>query len=194
MAVEPLIWIVRHGDTEWSLEGRHTSGTELDLTVTGEEEAKALGPLMRDVKPDLVMCSPRRRARRTAELAGLNRYEVVDDLQEWDYGDFEGRTTNDIHRELPGWTIWTGPWNGGETAGAVAARADRLVARLFDSGAERIVLVGHGHFSRVLAARWAGEDVVTGRWLEFGTGCWSELGWDRGTRVLIHWNVPVAAA
>jgi broad specificity phosphatase PhoE len=184
--------MVRHGETEWSRDGRHTGRTELDLTERGEEQARALAPLMREVNPELVFCSPRLRARRTAELAGLGSYEVVDDLQEWDYGDFEGRTTNDIHRELPAWTIWTGPWRGGETGSDVAGRADRLVSRLLSTDAERIVLVGHGHFSRVLAVRWVGEDVADGRWLEFDTACWSELGSDRGLRVLRHWNVPVA--
>jgi len=189
----PDVWLVRHGETEWSRDGRHTGRTDLPLTPAGEREAEALRPFLGGLRPDLVLCSPRARARRTAELAGLARYEVEEDLHEWDYGDFEGRTTADIQEELPGWSIWSGPWKGGETASDVERRADRLIARIVGSGAARVVLVGHGHFGRVFAARWVGEEVAAGRWLELGTAAWSLLGWDRGERVLRHWNVPVAS-
>ncbi len=185
------MWLVRHGQTPWSRDGRHTGRTDIELTGEGEEQAAALAPLAGRLDPDLVLCSPRCRARRTAELAGLASYEVTDDLQEWDYGDFEGRTTSDIRRDVPDWTIWEGPWPGGESASDVAARADRLIARVRDSGARRVVLVGHGHFSRVTAARWVGADVTVGQWLMLDTATWSELGWDRGTPVISHWNVAV---
>lgn len=186
----PLVWLLRHGQTEWSANGRHTGRTDVPLTAAGEDQARALAPLVASLKVDMVLCSPRQRARRTAELAGLAPFDVTDDLREWDYGDFEGRTTADIRREIPDWSIWTGPWAGGESAAQVAERADRLIARLRGSGASRVVLVGHGHFSRVTGARWVGAPVHAGRWLEFDTASWSRLGWDRGVPVLNHWNVP----
>lgn len=191
MTGAPRVWIVRHGETEWSRDGRHTGRTDVELTGVGEEQAKGLVPLLGDLQPDLVLCSPLRRAMRTAELAGASAFEVADGLQEWDYGELEGRTTSDIRSDLPGWTIWTGPWPGGENDSDVARRADRLIGRLLEGDAERVLLVGHGHFSRVLAARWVGEAVRAGQWLELDTAAWSELGWDRGIRVLRHWNVPV---
>lgn len=186
----PLVWLLRHGQTEWSRDGRHTSRTDLPLTPAGEDQARALAPAVSSFGVDLVLCSPRQRARATAQLAGLTDFEVTDDLQEWDYGDLEGRTTPDIRAELPGWSIWQGPWPDGETSAEVAARADRLIARVRGSGVSRVALVGHGHFSRVIGARWVGAPVAAGEWLEFDTASWSRLGWDRGTAVLDHWNVP----
>lgn len=188
---EPLVWLFRHGQTEWSRDGRHTGRTDLPLTEVGETQAAALGPTVSRIGVELVLCSPRVRARRTAELAGLVPYEVTDDLQEWDYGDFEGRTTPDIHSVVPGWSIWDGPWCAGETATDVTRRADRLIDRVRRCGAGRVALVGHGHFSRVTAARWVGTEAAAGRWLALDTATWSELGWDRGTPVVSHWNVPV---
>ena len=185
------MWLVRHGQTEWSRNGRHTGRTDIDLTEEGEVQAAALAPFVRKQDFDLILCSPRVRAQRTAEMAGLVPYEVTADLQEWDYGDFEGRTTPDIHQDLPTWSIWDGPWSGGETASEVTGRADRLIRRVRSAGAGTVALIGHGHFSRVIAARWVGTDVTAGRWLELDTATWSELGWDRGTPVISHWNVPV---
>jgi probable phosphoglycerate mutase len=143
------------------------------------------------VHADLVICSPRLRARRTAELAGLIPFEVNEDLREWDYGELEGLTAAEIQETYPGWTIWDGPWPGGETAADVAARADRLLKEIFDQGVESVALVGHGHFSRVLAARWVGEEVTVGRWLDLDTGTVSQLGWSKGIRVMRRWNEPV---
>ncbi|HET6964256.1 MAG TPA: histidine phosphatase family protein [Acidimicrobiales bacterium] len=188
----PLVWVVRHGQTEWSRDGRHTGRTDIALTPEGEDQARALVPVVASLDLDLVLCSPRQRARCTAELAGLVPFEVTDDLQEWDYGAFEGRTRADIQQELPNWSIWKGPWHGGETAADVADRADRLITRIRASGATRVALVGHGHFSRVTAARWVGAAVASGEWLEFDTASWSRLGWDRGVPVLAHWNVPAS--
>lgn len=187
---DPLVWLVRHGETEWSAAKRHTGRTDLHLTAAGEEQARALADWAAGVAPDLVLCSPLERARRTAALAGFGDCRVDPDLQEWDYGDLEGLTTPQIQERYPGWSIWTGPWPGGESAAEVTARADRLLARVRASGAGRVVLVGHGHFSRVTAARWVGETVAAGRWLELDTASWSGLGWDRGTPTLRHWNVP----
>lgn len=186
----PFVWLVRHGQTEWSRDGRHTGRTDLGLTPAGEDQARALAPVVSTLDLDLVLCSPLQRARCTAELAGLVPFEVDEDLQEWDYGAFEGRTRADIQQDLPGWSIWKGPWDGGETAADVEARADRLISRVRASGASRVALVGHGHFSRVTGARWVGAPVASGEWLEFDTASWSRLGWDRGVPVLAHWNVP----
>jgi probable phosphoglycerate mutase len=186
----PDVWVMRHGETEWSRDGKHTSRTELDLTEAGVDQARALRPAAKLLGIELTLCSPRLRARRTAQLAGLTPYEVTDELREWEYGEFEGRTTAEIRRQYPGWTIWDGPWPGGETAPEVVSRADSLIERLLGRGASRIALLGHGHFSRVLAARWVGAEVGVGRWLELDTATISHLGWDRGDPVWQHWNVP----
>jgi probable phosphoglycerate mutase len=183
-----LVWVVRHGETEWSRNGCHTSRTDLDLTPEGKAEALRLRGA---VSADLVLCSPRLRARRTAELAGLTPFEVTDDLREWDYGAFEGLTTPQIQETYPGWTIWDGPWPGGETAADVAGRADRLLKEVVDADVESVALVGHGHFSRVLATRWVGEEVAVGRWLDLDTGTLSQLGWYKELPVVCRWNAPV---
>lgn len=192
MSGTPDVWLIRHGQTEWSANGRHTGRTDLELTPEGERQARALVPVVAGAEFDLVLCSPRQRAQRTAELSGLAPFDVDEDLQEWDYGDFEGLTTPQIHERCPTWSIWDGPWPGGESAADVTDRADRLIGRVRASGAKRVALVGHGHFSRVSAARWVGADVTVGRWLEFDTASWSRLGWDRSTPALTHWNVPAA--
>jgi broad specificity phosphatase PhoE len=189
----PVVWMVRHGETEWSRSGRHTSRTDLDLSGDGEEEALALRPAFAGARIELVLCSPRRRAEQTAELAGLVPYTVTDDLQEWDYGELEGLTTPEIQSRFPGWNIWNGPWPGGETAADVESRADRVVEMVLASGASRVALVGHGHFSRVVAARWVGAEVAIGGWLNLDTATISELGWARDARVLHRWNVPATS-
>ncbi len=187
---ESVVVVVRHGETEWSRSGQHTSRTELDLTAAGERQAVRIGAALAGMHFDVVLCSPRLRARRTAELAGLAPVRIEDDLVEWDYGDLEGLTTPEIQQRYPGWTVWAGPWPGGESAAAVAARADRLIEGITGSGARRVAVVGHGHFSRVLGARWVGQTVETARWLLLYTATWSELGWLRGEKVIRHWNVP----
>jgi len=192
--LQPEVWIVRHGETEWSRDGRHTSLTDLDLTDSGVAQAEALRPALAGLRPDLVLCSPRRRALRTAELAGLGPVTVDDELREWDYGDLEGLTSARIREDLPGWTIWDGPWPGGETDLEVGARAGRMAERLKGSLAERIVVVGHGHFSRVLAARWVGAPVQAGRWLDLDTATTSLLGWAKQAAVVRRWNVPASTA
>ncbi len=194
--MDPLaeIWVMRHGQTDWSRDLRHTGRTDVDLTPKGEIEAASLAGLLGEVSPGWVFVSPMTRARRTAELAGLVPYKVDEDLREWDYGDFEGLTTVEISRQFPGWSIWDGPWPGGETADDVAARADRFIAMVRSGCAGSVAVVGHGHFGRVLAARWVGAMPNVGRWLEFDTAAWSKLGWDRGVPTLTHWNVPVGQA
>ncbi len=182
--------LVRHGETEWSRDGRHTGRTDLELTTAGERQAKELRPLLERWPSDAVLCSPLQRARRTAELAGLLPYDVDDDLREWDYGDFEGLTSDEIHESLPGWSIWDGPWRGGESAADVAARADRVIRRALGEGpGRRVALVAHGHVLRSLAARWLGEPVRTGRFLGLDTSTVCELGWEHANPVIHRWNV-----
>jgi probable phosphoglycerate mutase len=186
---QPRVWIARHGETEWSRSGQHTSHTDVDLTPAGAKQARALGEVLADLDFDLVMTSPLRRSRRTAELAGFSELVEDPDLREWDYGELEGRTTNDIQQQFSGWSIWNGPWPGGETADSVAGRAQRVVDSLLSSGAAQIALFSHGHFIRVLAARWVGAALEAGRWLDLDTGSLSELGWYRDSRVLRRWNL-----
>jgi probable phosphoglycerate mutase len=195
--LRPAVTIVRHGETEWSRTGRHTSRTDVDLTPSGEEQALRLGEALAGIRFDLVVSSPLRRARRTAELAGLVPFQVAEDLVEWDYGELEGLTSAEIQQRHPGWTIWVGPWPGGETAAEVKSRADRVVSQILEgvataSDEPRLALVGHGHFSRVMAARWVGADVAMGKWLDLNTATWCELGWYRESRVVRHWNVPAS--
>lgn len=189
----PTVVAFRHGETEWSRSGRHTGVTDVELTARGEAEAEGLRPAVLGSRPDLVLCSPRHRARRTAELAGLTPYVIDPDLAEWDYGDFEGLTSDEIHHRVPGWTIWSGPWPAGETATQVSARADRVVRRILcEPAGSRVAVVAHGHFLRVLAARWIGEPARHGRFLALDTATFGELGWEHAERVLRRWNAPVA--
>ena len=186
----PDVVLVRHGETEWSLTGRHTGRTEIDLTETGEAQAKAASVLIGPEQFDLVLCSPRRRAQHTARLAGLVPYEIDDDLSEWDYGDFEGLTSAQIHETRPGWDIWHGPWPGGETADQVAERAGRVVARALEAGpGARVALVAHGHLLRVLATRWTELSVTAGRRLALDTAAVCRLGWEHDTRVIHRWDL-----
>lgn len=189
--------LLRHGATEWSTAGRHTGRTDLPLTPDGEDQARALAPLVKESAFGLALVSPAQRARRTAELAGLTDYEVDPDLWEWDYGGYEGITTPDIRKTRPGWYLWRDgviPGDAehpGESAAEVAARADRVIERA--RGAEgRVVLVAHGHFLRVLAARWLGLGPADGRLLRLDTGTYSRLGFEHAEPVLLSWNSPVA--
>jgi probable phosphoglycerate mutase len=189
------LWLVRHGETEWSASGRHTGVSDIPLTEAGERQARALAPMLAELAPALVLCSPRRRAQHTAELAGLRVDEIVDDLAEWDYGDYEGRTTHEIRDERPGWSIWTDGVPGGETAAQVGARADRVLVRAARALADGpVVLVGHGHFSRVLGARWMGMPVAGGAHLLLGTAAPSILGAQYGAPAIVRWNLPNPAA
>lgn len=182
------IWLVRHGETEWSSTGRHTSVTDLDLTPEGVEVATALRPALAPVEFHHVHSSPRLRARRTAALAGFPDPFVDEDLVEWAYGDYEGITTPQIHETDPGWSVWDGVTPNGETPDEVAARLDRVVARAVDAGGRTLVF-GHSHALRVLAARWLGLPPQRGRHFFLSTATISVLGEDRGERVVRHWNV-----
>jgi len=181
------VWLVRHGETEWSRDGRHTSVTDLPLTPKGEEQATVLHDRLAEASLDRVVSSPLARALRTAELAGLEVDEVDDDLHEWRYGDYEGVSTPQIRETVPGWTVWSHPSPGGESGDEVATRCDRVIARCRDRGG-RTLLVAHGHLLRVLAARWVHEPYGFGRHLYLDTGTVSVLGDDRGSPVLRRWN------
>jgi len=180
------LWLVRHGETEWSRSGRHTSVTDLDLTQAGADVARALAPQLAGRVFAQVLTSPRLRARRTAELAGLAA-EVDDDLAEWAYGDYEGLTTPEIREQVPGWTVWTHPSPGGETPEQVAERLDRVVARARGVEGDTLV-VAHGHSLRALTARWLGLPPTDGRLFRLDTATVSVLGDDRGDPVVAHWN------
>jgi len=198
-AVErPRIWLVRHGQTEWALLGRHTGRTDIPLTDVGHNQALALGTRLaaHDADPfgrpfGLVLTSPRNRASETARLAGFGRdAEVEPDLAEWDYGALEGLTTPQIRRDHPEWAIWTGPWPEGETVTGVGARADRVLARARAASASGgdVLLFSHGHLLRILAARWLGLEPAFGRLFGLATGTISILGWDRENPVIETWN------
>jgi probable phosphoglycerate mutase len=181
------LWVVRHGETEWSATGRHTSTTDVELTAAGEEAARALGARLAGTSFDLVLTSPRARARRTATLAGFADAEVDDDLAEWAYGDYEGVTTATIRETVPGWTVWTHPSPGGETAAKVGRRLDRVVAKVRRHGG-RVLVFGHGHASRVLAARWLDQPVAEGRFFRLDTATVSVLGYEHESPVVARWN------
>lgn len=190
--------LVRHGETEWTLTGQHTSYTDLALTSGGEEQARTLAPLLASRHISCVITSPMRRARDTAKLAGLDHPRVYPDLREWDYGGYEGVTTRDIHRTRPDWDLWTdgvppGPeGHPGETAEQVGVRADRALA-LADAAATNsdggdVVLVAHAHFLRVLTARRLGLPPADGALFQLATGTVSRLGSEHGRHVLTAWN------
>ena len=189
-AVDGEPWLVRHGETEWSREHRHTSVTDLPLTPAGVEDVRALGARLGGTAFDAVLTSPRRRARHTAELAGFADAVVDEDLVEWDYGDYEGVPTTQIRESVPGWTVWSHPTPGGETAAQVAARLDRVVARVRATvdGGGRVLVFGHGHALRALTARWLDRPVGDGRHFVLGTATLSVLGYERETPAVLRWN------
>ena len=180
------IWLVRHGETEWSRSGQHTSRTDLPLTSEGERRAANLKRMMEGHSFVLVLSSPMKRAVDTCRLVGLTP-EISEDLIEWDYGDYEGLTTPEIQKRVPGWTVWTGASPNGETVEQVGARADRVVTRAQAAGGD-VALFGHGHLSRILAARWIGLEPSAGRLLALSTASLSVLGYERDTRVIRLWN------
>jgi broad specificity phosphatase PhoE len=185
------LWLIRHGQTEWSQNGRHTGRTDIPLTAHGEDEARALAPLVASLNPALVLCSPRARARATAELAGLHIDAIDGDLAEWDYGDYEGLTSAQIHETVPDWTIFTHGAPGGEQAADVAVRADRVLARAAEALPRGpVVLVAHGHMSRVLGVRWIGLPVQSGANFLLSEAAPCVLGAEKGVPVINRWNQP----
>ncbi|MEU9656493.1 histidine phosphatase family protein [Streptomyces chartreusis] len=188
--------LVRHGETEWSRSGQHTSFTDLPLTQDGEEQAKSLAPLLSGRTFALALTSPLSRAVRTAELAGVTGAVPDPDLHEWDYGGYEGVTTVDIHRTRPGWYLWTDgvapgpPDHPGESPAEVGARADRVLARAAAALPDGdVVLVAHGHFLRVVTARRLGLDPGEGRLFQLATGTVSRLSTEHGRPVIADWNI-----
>ncbi|QLY32945.1 acid phosphatase [Nocardia huaxiensis] len=191
-APEFRLVLLRHGETEWSQARRHTGRTDLPLTPGGETQAREAGKILAGLglRDPLVVSSPRQRATHTAELAGLSVDRVDEDLAEWDYGDYEGLTTVQIREHDPGWTIWTGVTPGGETAAQVTARADRALAKVEPALRDRdVVLIGHGHFSRALIARWLEFEVREGRRFFMSTAGVSVLGHDHDARTLRAHNL-----
>jgi probable phosphoglycerate mutase len=189
------IVLVRHGQTEWSANGRHTSYTDIDLTPAGVEQARQVGKRLGGRTFAAVLCSPRLRAQRTAEIAGLRVTETTDDLAEWNYGEYEGVTSREIRRTRPDWWLWTDGCPGGESPEQVGARLDRVLDRARSLLAEGdVALVAHGHSLRVCGARWIGLDAAHGGGLRLDTGTLSILGFEHEVDPVIwSWNAPCSA-
>ncbi len=186
------LWLIRHGETEWSRSGAHTGRTDIPLTPEGRERAAAVGRLLNGHRFALVLTSPLQRARDTCRLAGYGEHAQVEpNLREWDYGDYEGRTTADIQKEVPGWSIWNqGPRNG-EAVEQVGARADAVIARALATQGD-VALFAHGHVLRILAARWLGLEPRAGRLFALQTASLSTVGYERETRVIARWDLTVS--
>ena len=184
------LFVVRHGETEWSLSGQHTGRTDVPLTDAGRERAKQVGAFLAGRSFSLVLTSPLSRARDTAALAGFSDARVDDDLREWDYGDYEGLKTLDIRKERPGWFLWDDGVPNGETIDEVAARADRVIERVRDVDGD-VVAFAHGHILRVLASRWIDQPPAFGRHLILSPATLSILGYEREAPALEAWNAPV---
>ena len=199
VAAEPMpapqleLWLLRHGATEWAQNGRHTGRTDLPLLPQGETEARALAPVLARQRFAAVLVSPLQRARRTAELAGLGAdARICPDLQEWDYGRYEGITTAEIREQVPGWTVWSHGCPDGESSPQVEARCQRVIAlaqSLGNGGA--VALVAHGHILRSLAGTWLGLGPGGGALLNLNTATLSVLGHERERRTVVRWNAPV---
>ena len=183
-----MLYLVRHGQTEWSRSGQHTSTTDLDLTEFGVEQAESLRSRLDPADFGLVLTSPRLRDQRKAELAGFDDYEVDEDLAEWYYGDFEGMTSAEIREQRPGWRIWFNGCAGGESADEVRARLTRIVARVRASGVDRAICFGHGHASRVLALCWLDFPIMFGQSFPVEVGSVSILGREKESAAIIRWN------
>jgi len=183
------LWLIRHGETEWSLSGAHTGRTDLPLTAAGERKARGLQARLAGREFALVLTSPLQRARRTCELAGYGAIAQDDpDLMEWDYGAYEGRTTADIHRDRPDWSLFRDGVPGGEAIDHVAARARRVIARAVAAGGDA-ALFGHGHILRILAACWLDFAPAAGEHFALGTAGMGVLGYEHETRVIARWNI-----
>lgn len=187
------LWLVRHGETEWSLSGAHTSTTDIPLTEHGRQRAVELREFLHGRKFAAVLVSPKQRARETCEIAGYGDVMQVDnDLQEWNYGESEGKTTKEMREKYndPNWSVWTNPIVGGEAVEAVGDRADKVIATALAAVPHggQVALFAHAHILRILAARWIGLPAVGGKLFGLGTGSVSVLGFERETRVISKWN------
>jgi broad specificity phosphatase PhoE len=186
--------LVRHGETEWSRSGRHTGRTDIPLTDRGREQAEQLGQALRGRTFSRVLSSPLGRALETCRLAGFgDRAELDDDLREWDYGVYEGRTRLEIATEVPGWSVWTHPIVGGESLVDLGRRAGRVIEATLPVGGD-VLVFAHGHILRVLAACWIEQPPLLGSRLALATATLSELGWEHDTRVIEGWNAMDAPA
>ena len=182
------LFVIRHGETPWSLSGQHTGRTDIPLTDKGRRLASRMRPALAKESFTLVLVSPMQRARETCELAGLaDRAEVEPDLLEWNYGEYEGLTPSEVHKLAPGWLIFRDGCPGGETPEEVGARADRVIARARANGGDALLL-GHGHVLRVLAARWLGLPACAGQHFLLSTGALSVLGYYREIPAVKIWN------
>lgn len=182
------IWLIRHGETTWSAAGRYTGRTDISLTETGRVQAEALRERLAGRSFPQVLTSPLMRAAETCRLAGYGGSAQAEaDLMEWDYGQYEGRTTADIRGEIPGWSLWADNPAGGETLAQVAQRANNIVRTVKAAGSDAVIF-GHGHLLRVLAACWLGLPPDSGRLLALATASVSILGYERETRVIVTWN------
>ena len=188
------LWLMRHGETEWSRSGAHTGRTDIPLTDAGRRNAAAVGRYLAGRPFALVLVSPMQRARETCRLAGYENALIDPDLSEWNYGDYEGRTTQQIQAERPGWSLWTDGVPNGETVAQVGARAGRVIARaLAVAGEADVALFAHGHILRILTATWLGLPPEDGRLFALGTASISTLGYERETRVITRWNLSPSA-
>jgi len=185
-------WLVRHGETEWSLSGQHTSTSEIPLTEHGRQRAVEIGEFLKGTKFAAVFVSPRQRAQETATLAGFGDVAQVENgLVEWNYGEAEGKTTPQM-REIygPDWSVWSSPLKGGETVDQVGDRCDAVIARAVAAAGDggKVLLFAHAHVLRILGSRWVGLPAVDGKLFAYGTGALSVLGFERETRVIERWN------
>ena len=194
------LWLIRHGETEWSLSGAHTGRTDIPLTEQGRKRAEKLRDYLKGTKFDAVFVSPMQRARETCAIAGFGDVAKIDEgLREWDYGIYEGKTTKEIQAQIPGWSVWKNEIVGGETVEHVGERADKVTLQALTvdmpvpwtvstptSG--KVALFAHAHILRILAARWIGLAATGGASFALGTGSVSVLGWERETRVIQSWN------
>jgi len=187
------LWLVRHGETEWSISGQHTGRTDIPLTHKGEQNAREIGRFLKNQSFDVVLTSPLLRARETCRLAGFGEAAKEDpNLQEWDYGEYEGRTTNDIRKVRPDWSLWKDGVPDGESIEQVAARAQAVIDAVITSPGN-VLLFAHGHILRILCCCWLGLPPQDGRLFALATGAVSTLSYDREIRVMTRLNVSVDA-
>jgi broad specificity phosphatase PhoE len=188
MSTDQRVLIIRHGQTEWSANGKHTSATDLALTDEGRAQAEGLAARLEGETFSLVLCSPLRRARQTCELAGFGqRAEIRDDLREWEYGEYEGLTTPEIRQRDPDWDLWSQGCPGGERPDHVSHRVDQVLARIVDTDGDALVFA-HGHVLRVLTARWLQMEPAAGARFKLAAGSIGTLGYERETEVIERWN------
>jgi broad specificity phosphatase PhoE len=186
------LWLIRHGETEWSRSGAHTSRTDIPLTDTGRARAAEIGRYLAGHRFALVLTSPMARARETCRLAGFGDAAQTDpNLREWDYGDYEGLTTTEIQKDRPGWSLWKDGTPNGESADQAAARTQSVIARALEAPGD-VALFAHGHILRILTATWLGLPPNCGRLFALATASLSTLGYERETRVITRWNLLVS--